>query len=66
MEENIYPTELKDFKKTIIDYYDSMDKFGKILLKAVAISLNIDEGLLINGMNRPDATSTLRLNYYPN
>jgi isopenicillin N synthase-like dioxygenase len=50
----------------MIDYYDSMDKFGKILLKAVAISLNIDEGLLINGMNRPDATSTLRLNYYPN
>ena len=40
---NLFPTEIAEFKETVIDYMKIITKIGHILMQVIALSLGLDE-----------------------
>lgn len=61
---NLWPSELgADFKETVLEYMEEMKKIGFLLMRAVALSLNIDPSLF--GSAFADPTVLFRIFNYP-
>ncbi len=63
MGDNIWPAEIASFKDTFLELYDTFDRTGLKILKAIARFLKIDEDYFIDTVR--DGNSVLRLLHYP-
>ena len=63
MADNIWPGEVASFKDTFLTLYDTFDRTGLKILKAIARFLKIDEDYFIDTVR--DGNSVLRLLHYP-
>lgn len=59
-----WPAALPDFKAAILAFYDACDALASRLLRAISINLGMPAQAL-DQYFRPEHTSFLRLNYYP-
>lgn len=60
---NVWPTEIEDFKRFCLTFYEAMDNLGRQLLKAVAVEL--DETADYFEPRVAQGNSILRLLHYP-
>lgn len=60
---NIWPSEVKEFKKTMIELYDAMDATSVVLLEAIGRGLDLPENYFKDMVS--DGNSILRLIHYP-
>src|SRR5687767_14251452 len=63
MPDNVWPEEIACFHDTFSELYDSFDRTGLKILKAIARYLDIDEDYFIDTVR--DGNSVLRLLHYP-
>ena len=63
MGDNIWPEEIASFKDTFLELYDTFDRTGLKILKAIARFLKIDEDYFIDTVR--DGNSVMRLLHYP-
>ena len=63
MGENVWPAEIESFKATFLQLFDTFDRTGLKILKAIARFLQIDEGYFVDTVR--DGNSVLRLLHYP-
>ncbi len=63
MGDNIWPEEVPGFKETFLALYDTFDRTGLKILKAIARFLKIDEDYFIDTVR--DGNSVMRLLHYP-
>jgi len=63
MDDNVWPSELPDFKETFLELYDTFDRTGLKVLSAIARYLGIDEDYFRDTVR--DGNSVLRLLHYP-
>jgi isopenicillin N synthase-like dioxygenase len=63
MGDNVWPAEVASFKDTFLELYDSFDRAGLKILKAIARFLKIDEDYFIDTVR--DGNSVMRLLHYP-
>ncbi|HEU4704113.1 MAG TPA: 2-oxoglutarate and iron-dependent oxygenase domain-containing protein [Sphingomicrobium sp.] len=63
MGDNIWPEEIPGFKDTFLTLYDTFDRTGLKILKAIARFLAIDEDYFIDTVR--DGNSVMRLLHYP-
>jgi isopenicillin N synthase-like dioxygenase len=63
MDDNIWPAELPEFKPTFLELYDTFDRTGVTILKAIARFLGVDEDYFTDTVR--DGNSVLRLLHYP-
>ena len=63
MDDNIWPSELPDFKPTFLELYDTFDRTGVTILSAIARYLGVDEQYFTDTVR--DGNSVLRLLHYP-
>ncbi|MGI8611447.1 MAG: isopenicillin N synthase family dioxygenase [Sphingomicrobium sp.] len=63
MGDNIWPEEIASFRDTFLKLYDTFDRTGLKILKAIARFLKIDEDYFIDTVR--DGNSVLRLLHYP-
>lgn len=63
MGDNIWPEEVPGFKDTFLKLFDTFDRTGLKILKAIARFLKIDEDYFIDTVR--DGNSVLRLLHYP-
>ncbi|HEU5285134.1 MAG TPA: 2-oxoglutarate and iron-dependent oxygenase domain-containing protein [Sphingomicrobium sp.] len=63
MGDNIWPEEIASFRDTFLTLYDTFDRTGLKILKAIARFLKIDEDYFIDTVR--DGNSVLRLLHYP-
>jgi isopenicillin N synthase-like dioxygenase len=63
MGDNIWPEETAGFRDTFLKLYDTFDRTGLKILKAIARFLKIDEDYFIDTVR--DGNSVLRLLHYP-
>src|SRR5437868_14285996 len=63
MGENIWPAEIASFKDTFLELYETFDRTGLKILKAIARFLKIDEDYFIDTVR--DGNSVMRLLHYP-
>ena len=60
---NVHVSEIEDFKRTVNELYKAFDEFGKELMKAIAIYLDLDKQYFNSYIN--DGNSVLRAIHYP-
>jgi isopenicillin N synthase-like dioxygenase len=63
MPDNVWPEEVDSFHDTFRELYDTFDRTGLKILRAVARFLDIDEDYLVDSVR--DGNSVLRLLHYP-
>ena len=63
MPDNIWPTEIPDFKNSFLELYGMFDKVGLEILEAIARYLKIEEDYLKDAVR--DGNSVLRALHYP-
>ena len=63
MGDNVWPAEVESFKATFLELFDTFDRTGLKILKAIARFLKIDESYFIDTVR--DGNSVLRLLHYP-
>src|SRR5205823_2760266 len=63
MPDNVWPTEVESFEATFRELYDTFDRTGLKILKAIARFLKIDEDYFIDTVR--DGNSVMRLLHYP-
>src|SRR5918998_800260 len=63
MGDNVWPEEVPGFKDTFLELYDTFDRTGLKILKAIARFLRIDEDYFIDTVR--DGNSVMRLLHYP-
>ncbi len=63
MGDNVWPEEVASFRDTFLELYDTFDRTGLKILKAIARFLKIDEDYFIDTVR--DGNSVLRLLHYP-
>jgi isopenicillin N synthase-like dioxygenase len=63
MTDNVWPSEVPGFKETFLELYDTFDRTGVTVLKAIARYLGIDEDYFTDTVR--DGNSVLRLLHYP-
>lgn len=63
MADNVWPDEVPGFKETFLELYDTFDRAGVTVLKAIARYLAIDEDYFTDTVR--DGNSVLRLLHYP-
>ena len=63
MGDNVWPTEVPGFKDTFLELYETFDRTGLKILKAIARFLKIDEDYFIDTVR--DGNSVMRLLHYP-
>ena len=63
MPDNVWPQEIESFRDTFRELYDTFDRTGLKILKAIARYLEIDEDYFVDTMR--DGNSVLRLLHYP-
>jgi isopenicillin N synthase-like dioxygenase len=63
MAANVWPEEVPGFKETFLELYDTFDRTGVTVLKAIARYLGIDEDYFTDTVR--DGNSVLRLLHYP-
>src|SRR5215217_1594079 len=63
MGDNVWPAEVDSFKTTFLELFDTFDRTGLKILKAIARFLAIDEGYFVDTVR--DGNSVLRLLHYP-
>jgi isopenicillin N synthase-like dioxygenase len=63
MADNVWPAEVASFKDTFLELYDTFDRTGLKILKAIARFLKIDEDYFIDTVR--DGNSVMRLLHYP-
>lgn len=61
--ENMWPTEVSEFKKAFTELYSSMDQTSVILLEALGVALDVAPGFFKEMIN--DGNSILRTIHYP-
>lgn len=63
MADNVWPDEVPGFKETFLELFDTFDRTGITVLKAIARYLQIDEDYFTDTVR--DGNSVLRLLHYP-
>jgi len=63
MPDNIWPEEIESIRDTFLELYDTFDRTGLKILKAIARYLGIDEDYFVDTVR--DGNSVLRLLHYP-
>ena len=63
MSDNVWPSEVDSFKATFLEMFETFDRTGLKVLKAIARFLDIDEGYFVDTVR--DGNSVLRLLHYP-
>ncbi len=63
MPDNVWPEEIASFHDTFLELYDTFDRTGLKILKAIARYLKIDEDYFVDTVR--DGNSVLRLLHYP-
>jgi len=63
MGDNVWPAEIASFKDTFLKLYDTFDRTGLKILRAIARFLKIDEDYFIDTVR--DGNSVMRLLHYP-
>ncbi|HXH53726.1 MAG TPA: 2-oxoglutarate and iron-dependent oxygenase domain-containing protein [Sphingomicrobium sp.] len=63
MGDNLWPEEVPGFKDTFLTLYDTFDRTGLKILKAIARFLKIDEDYFVDTVR--DGNSVMRLLHYP-
>ena len=63
MPDNVWPDEIASFHDTFQELYDTFDRTGLKILKAIARFLDIDEDYFVDTVR--DGNSVLRLLHYP-
>jgi isopenicillin N synthase-like dioxygenase len=63
MPDNVWPEEVRSFHDTLLELYDTFDRTGLKVLRAVARYLGIEEEFLVDSVR--DGNSVLRLLHYP-
>ncbi len=63
MPDNVWPEEIASFHDTFLELYETFDRAGIKILKAVARYLGIEEDYLVDSVR--DGNSVLRLLHYP-
>ncbi|WP_300974280.1 2-oxoglutarate and iron-dependent oxygenase domain-containing protein [Sphingomonas sp. LHG3406-1] len=63
MADNVWPDEVPGFKETFLELFDTFDRTGITVLKAIARYLGIDEDYFTDTVR--DGNSVLRLLHYP-
>ncbi len=63
MGDNVWPEEVPGFKDTFLELFETFDRTGLKILKAIARFLKIDEDYFIDTVR--DGNSVLRLLHYP-
>ena len=63
MADNVWPAEVAGFRDTFLTLYDTFDRTGLKILKAIARFLKIDEDYFIDTVR--DGNSVMRLLHYP-
>lgn len=61
--ENIWPKEIEDFRETVLELYDDMDKSSSYLLQAIAEGLDLEKNYFEKMIE--DGNSILRCIHYP-
>jgi isopenicillin N synthase-like dioxygenase len=63
MGDNVWPEEVENFKDTFLELYDTFDRTGLKILRAIARYLNVDEDYFVDTVR--DGNSVMRLLHYP-
>lgn len=63
MPDNVWPEEIESFHDTFLELYETFDRTGLKILKAIARYLGIDEDYFIDTVR--DGNSVMRLLHYP-
>jgi len=63
MPDNVWPTEVESFRDTFEELFETFDRTGLKILKAIARYLGIDEDYFVDTVR--DGNSVLRLLHYP-
>ena len=63
MGDNVWPDEVPGFRETFLELYETFDRTGLKILKAIARFLKIDEDYFIDTVR--DGNSVMRLLHYP-
>ncbi len=63
MGDNVWPEEVESFRDTFLELYDTFDRTGLKILRAIARFLKIDEDYFIDTVR--DGNSVMRLLHYP-
>jgi isopenicillin N synthase-like dioxygenase len=63
MGDNVWPEEIASFKDTFLELYETFDRTGLKILRAIARFLKIDEDYFIDTVR--DGNSVMRLLHYP-
>ncbi|MGZ8351023.1 MAG: isopenicillin N synthase family dioxygenase [Allosphingosinicella sp.] len=63
MPDNVWPSEVESFHDTFLELYETFDRTGRKILKAIARYLGIDEDYFVDTVR--DGNSVLRLLHYP-
>jgi isopenicillin N synthase-like dioxygenase len=63
MADNVWPTEIEDFRDKLLALYDALDAMGGKVLRAIARDLGLDDGFFEPTVK--DGNSVLRLLHYP-
>ncbi len=63
MPDNVWPEEVESFRDTFLELYDTFDRTGLKILRAIARYLEIDEDYFVDTVR--DGNSVLRLLHYP-
>ncbi|MBM74080.1 MAG: hypothetical protein CMK59_01660 [Proteobacteria bacterium] len=61
--ENLWPTEIPQFKRSMLDLYDALEECSDVLLKGLALFLNEDEDVFTSVTD--EGNTILRALYYP-
>ena len=63
MPDNVWPEEIESFRDTFRELYDTFDRTGLKILKAIARFLKVDEDYFVDTVR--DGNSVMRLLHYP-
>lgn len=63
MPDNVWPEEVESFHDTFLDLYETFDRTGLKILRAIARYLDIDEDYFVDTVR--DGNSVMRLLHYP-
>ena len=63
MADNVWPTEIGDFREKLLALYDALDAMGGKILRAIAHDLGLEDGFFEPTVK--DGNSVLRLLHYP-
>ena len=63
MPDNVWPSEVQDFRNTFTELYATFDRTGLKILRAIARYLKIDEDYFVDTVR--DGNSVMRLLHYP-